>query len=298
MSRTFVRPVHRATVPLWLLAAIALITPTAAWGGSIFVTGHDPDFHASQGPNTTGAANINKDALTFARNGNTAPILFIEDSPPIVPGGHADGELGLVASGYTAGTTPGNHYVKVDAAGFTAANLSLYSAIYVQSDFGGILSGNDLEALNKRSADLINYLNAGGGLVALAEDGLFPPPTDGSSPKIYGFLPFLVTSSPLDETETGNTVTPFGASLGLLNSDVNGNFSHTVFTATGGMNVVDVDAGGEILSLGYRGLIGTSGVVPEPSALVLGLTGALGVALIACRRSARDSGRRSSAGMP
>jgi hypothetical protein len=34
-------------------------------------------------------------------------------------------------------------------------------------------------------------------------------------------------------------LTAAGLSLGLTNSDINGNFSHNIFTATGGMNIVD-----------------------------------------------------------
>src|SRR5438477_11270070 len=35
-----------------------------AMAGSVFLTGHDPDFHASLGGNGTGAQNINKAAIT------------------------------------------------------------------------------------------------------------------------------------------------------------------------------------------------------------------------------------------
>lgn len=33
--------------------------------GAIFLTGHDPDFHASLGGNATGAQNINKAAINY-----------------------------------------------------------------------------------------------------------------------------------------------------------------------------------------------------------------------------------------
>lgn len=190
-------------------------------------------------------------------------------------GDHLDSEAGLQNSGYTPGTTPGNHYVKVNAADFASADLSLYSAIFVPSDHGGTLTGDDLEALDARSADILNYVNAGGGLLALAEDGNHTPATDGSTPALFGFLPFLVTAAPLSEFENGNTLTAFGLSLGLTTADINGNFSHNVFTATGGMNTVDVDAGGEILSLATRQTI-TSGGVPDISSTFLLLSVALG----------------------
>ena len=57
----------------------------------------------------------------------------------------------------------------------------------------------------------------------------------------------------------------FGASLGLTNSDINGNFSHNIFTGTGGMSAVDLDAQGRILSLATRSRVTDTGVVPEPA---------------------------------
>src|SRR5262249_5174500 len=142
-------------------------------------------------------------------------------------GDHLNSELGLNASGYTAGNTPGNHYVKLNAAQFATADLSQFSSIFIPSDHGGTLTNSDVAALNARSADILNYINNGGGLVALAEDGFR---TGGSGAGAFGFLPFLVTSSPHSEFEGGNTLTPFGSSLGLMTSDINGNFSHNIFT--------------------------------------------------------------------
>jgi hypothetical protein len=144
----------------------------------------------------------------------------------------------------------------------------------VASDFGGILTSAELSILNARSADIISFLNAGGGLFAMAEsnggNGL-----TGNTPK-YGFLPFVVSSTQFNQAESGITVTPFGAGLGLSNADVNGNFSHNIFTSTGGMNVVDRDAAGNILSLAVRSQVSAGGAVPEPSTFLLFGTAGLG----------------------
>ena len=261
---------------LLLLAVISLSTNFAFADtmGSVFVTGHDPDFHAFLGGNALGARHIIQDALTFTRNGNTNPILLIESNlNNNALGDHTDSEQGLIASGYTAGATPGNHYVKVNAATFStlalATLISTYSSIFVPSDHGGSLNEADLAALDARSADILAYVNAGGGLFAMAEDGNH---SGGHAAALFGFLPFLATSAPLGEVEGGNTLTAFGSSLGLVNSDINGNFSHNIFTSTGGMNVVDRDASGEILSLAFRGQLTSSGAVPEPSSIVLLVT--------------------------
>jgi PEP-CTERM motif len=67
--------------------------------------------------------------------------------------------------------------------------------------------------------------------------------------------------------------------LGLTNADVNGNFSHNIFTATGGMNTVANNPNGAILSLDFSGQIGSGGVTPEPGTLLLFGTAIVIVAL-------------------
>jgi hypothetical protein len=232
--------------------------------GSIFITGHDPDFHSVLGGNTAGAQTLLNTGISYAKNGSALPLLYIHDESTPVLGGHVNSTQGLNAAGVT--------YTELNAAQFATANLASYSAVLLPSSFGGNLTQAELDAVNARTTDLIDYLNAGGGLVALAET-----PNDASfaTTNLFGFLPFIVTSNPVDQSEVGNTVTAFGAGLGLTNLDVNGNASHNVFTQTGGMNVVDLDASGRILSLAYRGQIGTTGVVPEPATLCLLFFGAL-----------------------
>jgi hypothetical protein len=264
-----------ASVVLRAAAIVALLVgaPTAALAGAIFLTGHDPDFHGSLGGNNTGAQHINTTAIGFVMDpvfnpfvASAPKFLFVESniSPP---SGHTVGKNGIIASGYT-----GSDFDAADASTLNAALNLLgvaggYSAIVIASDFGGILTQAELNILNARSADIIAFLNAGGGLYAMAESdlgaGLTP---DGGQ---FGYLPFIVTSAALNQSEVGNTVTAFGASLGLTNNDVNGNASHNIFTGTGGMNVVDNDANGHILSLAVRAQIDTGGVVPEPASLAL-----------------------------
>ncbi len=268
-------------------AAIFLLSATSLHAeGGIFVTGHDPDFHAYQGSNTAGAQHIIQQALNFVTDGHSGKVLLVTSL--INPGGgYSDPRLGLQAAGLSFdvaddGSAGGS------VLNLHTVNLSAYSAIVVASDFGGWLRQSELNILLSRESDLLNYVNAGGGLIAFAESG---PPLPGLlTSNAFGYLPFLVSSAAKNQTEVGNTLTPFGSSLGLSVSDINGNASHNIFTATGGMNIVDKDSSGDILSLAAYGNFSPGGVVPEPGTLTLGLLGALGGAAL-CMRQRSIRGR-------
>jgi hypothetical protein len=248
------------------VALLGIVSPVLA--GSIFVTGHDPIWHAHFGGNTAGAKDLALTGIGYARNGSTLPFLFIESKTVVVPSGNAREagflvpDLGFAASDFDV----------MDGADLVAladfrTTLNSYSAIVVASDHGGMLTAAELSFLNGKALDIIDYLNAGGGLFAAAESnaqGLI-----GATPR-FGFLPFLVASTDFQAAELENTVTAFGAGLGLDDSDVNGNFSHNFFAATGGMHAVDLYNGNvEMpLSLAFRGTIGVGGV-PEPGTLLL-----------------------------
>ncbi|MCI0540859.1 MAG: hypothetical protein L0Z50_37135 [Verrucomicrobiales bacterium] len=241
------------------LAAALLLGPQVqpASAASIFLTGHDPDFHAARGGDELGAQHINQIAIGFVTDPgfNVFSLVGVEkflfvNSSITPPGGHIDGENGIIASGFVEGTD----YDRVDAGGLNAALDRLgttYHAIVVASDFGGILTQAELDILNDRAADIATFLNAGGGLYAMAERGApFGLTTAGDGQ--FGYLPLEVPSAPVNQFEPGFTVTPYGASLGLTDSDVNGNASHNIFTDTAGLNVVDVDAQGRIITLAGR----------------------------------------------
>jgi PEP-CTERM motif-containing protein len=272
------RIARRASVTLTVFGLVFGLL-SCSWAGNVFVTGHDPDFHASLGGNAAGAQNIIARGLDFARNGNTAPILYLQSNTDNTPlGDHTDSEQGLIATGYSAGNLTGNHYVKVNATQFASANLGDFSALFVPSDHGGSLTGDDLTALNARAADIQAYVNSGGGLVALAEDGFRTPASVGPQPTNFGFLPVLASAAALSQGEAGFTVTPYGAGLGLTNADINGNASHCIFTSFAGFNVVDQDAQGNVIS------IALSGSIPEPSTIsLMAVCGAL-FGLCQCRR--------------
>jgi hypothetical protein len=258
----------RYTLMTCLLCAVT--APAWAQGG-LFVTGHDPDFHAFRGGNAAGAKNIIIKGLDYITDGvanNSNPIgTVLLVTSRINPGaGYSDPVNGLAAAGLTFDVaddgTAGGAVLDLHSVDFAS-----YDAVIVASDFGGWLRQGELDILNARSVDILNYINAGGAVMAFAESGNAGSGLTTHSQ--FAWAPFLVTQMTLNQSESGFTVTPFGASLGLTNADVNGNASHNIFTATGGMNVVDLDAHGNIMSLAFFGRIGPSGVVPEPGPLSL-----------------------------
>ncbi len=256
-TRPFARTCAAALVTLALAGMVAGAASAGSIGGSVFLTGHDPDFHATVGGNTVGARNINTVAINFVRDPGFNPFvaiapkfLFVESHIP-VPGGHTVGKNGIVASGYVEGVD----FDQADASTLNAAINLLglpggYSAIVVASDFGGIFTQAELDILNGRQASIATFLNAGGGLYAMAESNSGAHLTPGAGQ--YAFIPSIVTALNVDQSEVGNTVTPFGAGLGLTNADINGNASHVVFTYINGYSVVDRDAAGRILSIAGR----------------------------------------------
>ena len=183
-----------------LLGAAVLLmsgSPVHAEGG-IFVTGHDPDFHSYQGGNTVGAQHIIQQAINFVTNDHPGKVLLVTSL--INPGGgYSDPRLGLTAAGVSFdvaddGSAGGS--VK----NLNTVNFSNYSAVVVASDFGGWLRQSEVNILISRESNLLNYINAGGGLVALAESG--PPAPGLLTSNAFGYLPFLVSSA-REESDRG-----------------------------------------------------------------------------------------------
>lgn len=168
--RSIIHFVHR------ILATFIFFVAVPGWAGSIFLTGHDPDFHASGGPgNPIGAQNINNAAINFVTDpmfnvfsaNGINEFLFVESkiSPP---SGHRNGVNGLTASGFSQGIDFEHHdSTTLDA----ELNLlgTKYSAIVVASDFGGVFTQAELDILNARSSDIVDFINADGGIYAMAE---------------------------------------------------------------------------------------------------------------------------------
>ena len=219
------------------------------------MTGHDPDFHAvdpgpGTSPNPIRAQHIIQRATAYVTFNKPNPrMLLVTDvrNPGSID--FIDSRLGLQAAGFAFDVADYGSGQQ-GALDLHTISLSDYDVIVVASDFGGWLRQDELDILNSRRSEIINYINNGGGLVALAESGSHGSLTTHGR---FGFLPFLLSQVPLDHEEIGNTVTAAGLALGLTNDDVNGNAFHNFFTSTGGMDIIDFDPENRILSLALRG---------------------------------------------
>ncbi len=262
------------------VASLLAVASTSVQAGPVFLTGHDPDFHAQI---STGAQNLLNIALKFVTNGTykdgTHKFLWVE-STVAPPSGHLVGENGLLAIGLTAGV----NFDTATGAQFVTADLSQYTAIVIASDFGGLLTSAEIGALNARSIDIKNFINGGGGLFAAAECAVGNPACLAdlvtSSDKLFGFLPITAISS---VTAPPYTVTAYGASLGLTNGDVN-DATHNSFASAAGLNIIDLDAAGNPTTLAGNVKVGGGGFVPEPSSVAIFGAGSLLLAARARRR--------------
>ena len=270
---------HNTRLLRTLALTAALVTAAAGvQAGPIFLTGHDPDFHAQS---SIGAQNLLRTGLNFVTTntvGTGQKFLWVESF--LAPtAGHLVGEDGLNALGLTLGV----EYDWVDAAGLAGVNFGNYDAIAVASSFGGMLTQAELDGLIARKAEIATFVNAGGGLMALAEchpdSGFCQADTLGPAPATFGFLPVTVSSV---ATAPPYTVTAFGAGLGLTNGDVN-DPTHNSFGLIGGLNIVDNDALGVPTTLAGNVRIVDTGFIPEPSSTLL-LGGALAVLAAHLRR--------------
>jgi hypothetical protein len=161
-----------------LLGPIARAAATTIPGG-VFVTCHDPDFHAVKGVNLAGAQNLIKRAVSYVTFGKLNPkvLLVTGQIPASDVGSHSDPRLAIPASGFStydvASAFPSS--LAPPPLPLSTVNFASYDVIVVASDFGGWLSQRELNILISRQQDIFNFINAGGGVVALAEKPQWAP---------------------------------------------------------------------------------------------------------------------------
>lgn len=243
--------------------SVCVLASNRAEAGPIFLTGHDPDFHAQD---SSGARNLLRAGLNYVTGGtyndNVHKFLWVESRLPLTSG-YRFGELGLNALGLVLGV----NYDRVNAAELATVNLSNYTAIAVASAYGGNLRRAELDALIARKDDVKNFVNGGRGLLALSEGS--QSGFSGSNPPYFGFLPITISTIP---DSPPFSVTPAGAAapFGLVDGDVN-DPTHNSFGLLAGLTPLDRDRSSNATTLAGNVRIGDNGflAIPEPASLVL-----------------------------
>jgi hypothetical protein len=232
---------------------IKVLSADATPPGGVFVTGHDPDHHAQDhDEHGVHAQHIIQRAVEYATHNKSNPrMLLVTDlRDPGVVGvcDFRDSRLGLRDAGFTFDVADFGSGGQ-GALNLRQVNFGNYDVVVVASDFGGWLRQAELDILNERRDEIINFVNNGGGLVAFSESGQCGLISHDS----FAFLPFLVSQRVQPQNEASIRVTAAGRALGLTDEDVSANFSHSIFTANGGMDIIDTDGAGNIISLALRG---------------------------------------------
>ena len=129
-------------------AIVAFTTAESQAAGSIFITGHDPDFHASLGGNALGAQRINQVAISFIQDPFFNPyfagapkFLFVESSIA-PPGGHTVGKAGIIASGYVEGVNFEHHDASTLNAELNLPNGGAFRDVRIDSAHSHVICSN------------------------------------------------------------------------------------------------------------------------------------------------------------
>jgi len=226
------------------------------WQGNIFLSGHDADFHGLPGfgngrPFLIKSLDfITKNTWNDLTVPNRKKFLFIESKMPAT-GTDVKHSLPTLTS---LGLTVGVHFDHVDATEFKTTPLSDYSALFVASAGGGMLTTWELRALNERKQDIAYYLKNGGGLGAWAQGiGSFTCTknlagiTNADNSEAFAFLPITTKASP--NILLPYSPTPLGLSMFNITLPEINDPSHSIFSQTGGLNVITYDKNNAIVTL-------------------------------------------------
>ena len=260
---------------------------SGAHAGSIFLTGHDVDFHGGQN-------GFDTVILDYLRGGGT-PIAASSYRVGMIRSAEIGGGVGGVLAGSWAGGV-----TFADPSTFTAATFATFLGtidvlvVASHTSCGGCdLSTADSNALNAFAPQIASFFNAGGDIWGN---------TGATLSTYYNFLPSSAAASgSAISGSSGFTCTAAGVAIGINcsaggTSHINGHQTHNRFSAFDSDFTVFEIRGDEVVSIGIRDAVITDGGidpgpgpggVPEPGSLALVGLGALGLAWSRRRSAAR-----------
>ena len=255
-----------------LLASVLIGASLPAQAGSLYLTGHDVDFHDNQAGYDTKILSY----LTGLSDLSAVTVSYLHGSGGVIN----PPSTGVIKS-YDVNT--------MSDADWATALTSKILEIGSEASCGGCtIAAADITKIASRKTQVIDYFNAGGSIWGN---------TSANVPGYYdSFLPLslISTTAPLG-TSSGFYTTPEGAAIGIVNANINGYPTHNSFANIPSVFTVfeklSTTAGVQsesdrIISIGLRdgsitGGGGTGGTivtgstaVPEPFTIVGTLIGA------------------------